>query len=113
MPYSWAGGGKNGPTPGDDGDVGFDCSSLVQYAYAGAGVDLPRTTYDQIQLGQAVPRHAIQAGDLVFSNFSGRGPEHVQMAISNTQVVEAPSRNGHVQISAMPAGRIVAKRILE
>jgi peptidoglycan DL-endopeptidase CwlO len=46
------------------------------------------------------------------SNFSARGPEHVQLAISPTQVVEAPRPGGHVQISAIPAGRIVVKRLL-
>lgn len=112
LPYSYGGGSASGPSRGDDGDVGFDCSSLMQYAYAGAGVDLPRTTYDQINLGQQVPRHAIRAGDLIFSNFDSRGPGHVQLAISPTHTVEAPSRDGHVQISAVPVGRIVVKRIL-
>jgi peptidoglycan DL-endopeptidase CwlO len=111
-PYSWGGGGKNGPGPGDDGEVGFDCSSLIQYAFAGAGVDLPRTTYEQIGLGQHVPPGDIQAGDLIFSNFDSRGPGHVQLAISPTHVVEAPNTGADVQVSAIPAGHIVVKRIL-
>jgi peptidoglycan DL-endopeptidase CwlO len=111
-PYSWGGGGKTGPGRGDDGKVGFDCSSLMQYAFAGAGVDLPRTTYEQIGLGRQVPPGGIQAGDLIFSNFDSRGPGHVQLAISPSHVVEAPDRNGSVQVSAVPAGHIVVRRIL-
>jgi peptidoglycan DL-endopeptidase CwlO len=111
-PYSWGGGSKTGPGRGDDGKVGFDCSSLMQYAFAGAGVDLPRTTYGQIGLGRQVPPGDIQAGDLIFSNFDSRGPGHVQLAISPSHVVEAPDRNMSVRVSAIPAGHIVVKRIL-
>jgi peptidoglycan DL-endopeptidase CwlO len=93
-PYVWGGGGPHGPTGG-----GFDCSSLMQYAFKGAGVDLPRTTYDQIGLGQAVSPGGIRAGDLIFSNFGEggvAGPGHVQLAISPTHVVEAPHTGASV-----------------
>jgi cell wall-associated NlpC family hydrolase len=108
LPYVWGGGGPRGPTGG-----GFDCSGLMQCAYASAGIELPRTTYDQIKLGYPVPRYAVSAGDLIFSNFSARGPEHVQLAISPTRVVEAPNPGGYVQISAVPASRIVVKRLVD
>jgi cell wall-associated NlpC family hydrolase len=85
----------------------------MQCAYASAGIELPRTTYDQIKLGYPVPRYAVSAGDLIFSNFSARGPEHVQLAISPTRVVEAPNPGGYVQISAVPASRIVVKRLVD
>lgn len=114
-PYSWGGGGKNGPGRGDDGNVGFDCSSLMQYAFAGAGMDLPRTTYEQVGLGRPVSPGNIQAGDLIFSNFGEggiSGPGHVQLAISPTHVVEAPHTGATVQVSAVPAGHIVVRRIL-
>jgi cell wall-associated NlpC family hydrolase len=109
-PYVWGGGGPGGPTNG-----GFDCSSLMQYAFAGAGVHLPRTTYDQIGLGQSVSPGAIQAGDLIFSNFGEggvAGPGHVQLAISPTHVVEAPHTGASVQISPIPSGHKVVRRIL-
>jgi cell wall-associated NlpC family hydrolase len=109
-PYVWGGGGPHGPTNG-----GFDCSSLMQYAFAGAGVNLPRTTYDQIGLGQSISPGAIRAGDLIFSNFGEdgvAGPGHVQLAISPTHVVEAPHTGANVQVSGVPAGHIVVKRLL-
>ncbi len=52
----------NGTTPS-----GFDCSGFVQYVYRNAaGINLPRTTYDQINVGTAVSQSNLQPGDLVF-----------------------------------------------
>ncbi|MDP7723087.1 C40 family peptidase [Mycobacterium sp. TY814] len=85
-PYVW---GATGPHQ-------FDCSGLVQWAYARAGVHLERTTYQQINDGIAVPRSQVQPGDLVFPH-SG----HVQMAIGNNLVVEAPYSGASVRISRL------------
>jgi hypothetical protein len=101
-PYVW---GAAGPR-------NFDCSGLVMDSYAHAGVQLPRMTYDMIHRGMTVDRADVRAGDLVFSNFSGRGPEHVQLAVSSTKVIEAPTPGGHVQYSGFPHGRVVVKRIV-
>jgi len=101
-PYVW---GAAGPRT-------YDCSGLVMDAYAHTGVRLPRMTYDMIRVGTPVDRADVRAGDLVFSNFSGRGPEHVQLAVSSTKVIEAPTPGGHVQYSGFPHGRVVVKRIV-
>jgi cell wall-associated NlpC family hydrolase len=45
-PYVWGG---NSPSQG------LDCSAFVQQVYAQLGVKLPRTTYDQVKHGAAVP----------------------------------------------------------
>lgn len=53
-PYVWAAAGPDK----------FDCSGLVQYVYQhAAGINLPRTTYDQVKVGQTVPLNQLQAGD--------------------------------------------------
>jgi len=101
-PYVW---GAAGPRT-------YDCSGLVMDAYAHTGVRLPRMTYDMIRVGTPVDRADVRAGDLVFSDFSGRGPEHVQLAVSSTKVIEAPTPGGHVQYSGFPLGRVVVKRIV-
>ena len=101
-PYVW---GATGPRT-------YDCSGLVMDAYAHTGVRLPRMTYDMIRVGTPVDRADVRAGDLVFSDFSGRGPEHVQLAVSSTKVIEAPTPGGHVQYSGFPHGRVVVKRIV-
>jgi cell wall-associated NlpC family hydrolase len=100
-PYVW---GAAGPRA-------YDCSGLVADAYAHAGISLPRSTYELIGVGTAVGRGEVRAGDLVFSNFSSRGPEHVQLAVSPAMVIEAPAPGGRVQFSGIPSGRIVVKRV--
>ncbi len=57
VPYVWG-----GETPG----VGFDCSGLVQWAWARAGIQIPRTTSTQWPALHHVPLTALQPGDLLF-----------------------------------------------
>src|SRR6202020_934459 len=45
---------------------GFDCSGLVVYAAAGAGINVPRTAHEQLGFGRPVARGELRAGDLVF-----------------------------------------------
>lgn len=78
-PYAW---GATGPDA-------FDCSGLTQRAYKEAlGIDIGRTTYDQIKHGREVPFNEAQDGDLIFSNFSAPGtPEHVSINIAGPDEV--------------------------
>jgi peptidoglycan DL-endopeptidase CwlO len=102
LPYVW----------GAEGPRSYDCSGLVQDAYRHAEISLPRTTYEMLSIGSPVPRSEIREGDLILSNFSAPGrPEHVQMAVSPTTVIEAPRPGGHVQYSSIPSGHIVVKRV--
>jgi cell wall-associated NlpC family hydrolase len=98
IPYSWGGGGVSGPTRGfaqGANTVGFDCSSLMQYAFGKYGVTIPRVTYDQYRAGTPVPVGKMQPGDLMFFRASSRGPEHVGMYVGNGQFLHAP-RTGDV-----------------
>ena len=92
-PYVW---GAAGPDR-------FDCSGLVKWAYEQGGIRLHRTTYDQINDGIGVPRSQITPGDLVFPHTG-----HVQLAIGNNLVDEAPYPGARVQIS--PLGESIAIR---
>ena len=92
-PYVW---GATGPDR-------FDCSGLVQWAYGRAGVHLDRTTYEQINDGVPIARSQVRPGDLVFPHAG-----HVQLAIGNNLVVEAPHAGANVRIS--PLGADVAIR---
>ncbi len=85
-PYVW---GATGPDQ-------FDCSGLVQWSYAQAGIHLDRTTYQQINDGFPVPRSQVRPGDLVFPHAG-----HVQLAIGNNLVVEAPYSGASVRISRL------------
>jgi peptidoglycan DL-endopeptidase CwlO len=79
VPYVWG-----GETPG----VGFDCSGLVQWAWAQAGVSLPRTSGAQFAATTQVPLADIQPGDLLF--YGPDGADHVAMYIGGGMMVEAP-----------------------
>ncbi|MFC9498411.1 NlpC/P60 family protein [Streptomyces sp. NPDC056982] len=70
-----------------------DCSSLMQQAYKAAGVSIPRTTYDQVNVGDQVDIDKPKPGDLVFnpgSDGSDARPGHVGMYIGSGLVIEAP-----------------------
>jgi len=74
---------------GGVGPSTFDCSGLTQWAFAQAGVTLPRTSFQQASAGVHVDRAAIQAGDLVFFDANGPGASHVGIATSATTAISA------------------------
>lgn len=101
-PYVW---GSKGPNA-------FDCSGLTRWAWQQAGIQIGLDTYSQVTQGISVPPSQVQPGDLIFpqGSFNNRGPGHVQLAISATQVVEAPGKGMAVRVIPMP-NSYVAKRI--
>ncbi|WP_405586460.1 NlpC/P60 family protein [Streptomyces sp. NBC_01190] len=85
-PYVW---GATGPDS-------FDCSGLTQAAYKAAGIDLPRTTYDQVNVGTRVSEDDLQPGDLIFfySDVS-----HVGLYIGDGEMIHAPHTGTVVKIA--------------
>jgi cell wall-associated NlpC family hydrolase len=90
-PYVW---GATGPDS-------YDCSGLVQAAWAAAGVALPRTTYDQINAGHRVSTADLQPGDLVFYY---AGVSHVGMYVGNGEIIHAPHPGASVEYA--PVGEM-------
>jgi cell wall-associated NlpC family hydrolase len=84
VPYVW---GMAGPR-------GFDCSGLVQWSYAQAGVALPRTSQAQRFAGWRVPLGRARPGDLVTYRSDA---SHVGMYVGNGQVVHAPHPGARVR----------------
>jgi cell wall-associated NlpC family hydrolase len=100
VPYSWGGGSLNGPSTGvgdGSGTVGFDCSGLMRYAFAGVGVLLPRFSGDQYNAGRHIPPSQAKRGDLIF--YGPGGGQHVTMYLGNGQMLEASSLAGKVTVS--------------
>jgi cell wall-associated NlpC family hydrolase len=103
---------------GATGPAAFDCSGLVQAAWRAAGVSLPRTTYDQVSAGQAVPvgdPGAFRPGDLLFimgADPLGGLPGHVGMVVTPGEVVDAPYTGATVRTTPLSTwlGQIVAVR---
>jgi cell wall-associated NlpC family hydrolase len=95
---------------------GFDCSGLVSYAAANAGIRVPRTAAEQLEIGAAVARADLQAGDLVFMHLSSK-ELHVAIALDRQLFVHAPSSGGRVRIDSLLAppyahGFIAARRVV-
>jgi hypothetical protein len=89
VPFSWAGGGPTGPTVGKGSGamtVGFDASGLMQYAYAGAGIRLPRSSGEMYRVGQKVLPQQARRGDLIF--YGPEGTQSVAIYLGNNQMLE-------------------------
>ncbi|MEO8484341.1 MAG: C40 family peptidase [Acidobacteriota bacterium] len=88
---------------GSEPQGGFDCSGLVQYAFARHQVSLPRTVAQQYRTGQAVKRNEVQRGDLVFFGPAGRSPTHVGIVIDAGTFVHAPDSGAVVRVERLDA----------
>ena len=82
---------------GATGPSTFDCSGLVQAAWASAGVAIPRTTYEQVAALPAVSTNDLQPGDLLF--FDGDG--HVGMYVGGGYLIDAPDTGSFVEKVAL------------
>ncbi|MBU3685237.1 MAG: NlpC/P60 family peptidoglycan endopeptidase RipA [Mycobacterium sp.] len=100
VPYSWGGGNAAGPSRGIDsgaGTVGFDCSGLILYAFAGVGIKLPHYSGSQYKMGRQIPASQMRRGDVIF--YGPGGSQHVTLYLGNGQMIEAPYTGSVVKIS--------------
>ena len=100
VPYSWGGGNAAGPSRGiDDGanTVGFDCSGLILYAFAGVGIRLPHYSGSQYNMGRKIPAAEMRRGDVIF--YGPGGSQHVTLYLGDGQMLEAPYTGSTVKIS--------------
>lgn len=91
MPYVWGGAG---PTQ-------FDCSGLVQWSFARAGIVMPRVAADQALTGPAVPVSQLQPGDLLFYHTDPTDPtyiSHVAIYVGNGWMIQAPEPGKNVEV---------------
>jgi cell wall-associated NlpC family hydrolase len=90
VPFLYGGGNAAGPTRGTGlkaNVVGFDASGLIQYAYAGAGLKMPRTSGEQCNVGRKVALSQARPGDLMC--YGPGGTQSVAMYLGNGQMIEA------------------------
>lgn len=90
-PYLWG-----GTSP----STGFDCSGFTQYVYAHFGIEIGRTTYDQINDGYGVSKDQLQAGDLVFFG-ANNNPTHMGIYVGNNTYIHSPRTGDVLKISPM------------
>ena len=93
----------------DQGYRAFDCSGLMQWGYRQAGINIGRSTYDQIFNGVEVSIYNVKPGDLLFYS----SLEHVGMYVGNDMWIEAPNSSSNVRIVNVPWSKIGrARRII-
>lgn len=103
VPYEWGG---NGPST-------FDCSGYTSYIYKNSlGIDIGRTTYNQVYAGSDVTNGELQPGDLILPNI-----DHVQLYIGNGMVIHAPQTGDVVRVASLyniySARRIISESKME
>ncbi|MFJ9544386.1 C40 family peptidase [Streptomyces sp. NPDC101225] len=119
VPYSWGGGTAKGPTTGiccspsgksGASTRGYDCSGLTTYAFAKAGIRLPRTAAAQAGVGKRIPAGlgpwALKPGDLVFYAYAPGHDStiyHVGIYVGGGQMVNAARPGTTVRLDAVSA----------
>jgi cell wall-associated NlpC family hydrolase len=88
-PYVYAG---NGPNV-------FDCSGLTQQAWKAAGVDIPRTSYDQWASLPHISQSQLQPGDLIY--FFNDPPSHVAIYIGNGMYIQATHPGSYLEWASL------------
>ena len=91
LPYVW---GAAGPSS-------FDCSGLVEWSFAQAGISMPRVAADQARTGPAVPVTQLRPGDLLFYHTDPTDPgyiSHVAIYLGNGWMIQAPQPGMDVEV---------------
>jgi len=96
VPYRWGGTSPSG----------FDCSGFTQYVFAKQGVRLPRTSYQQAEVGQSVRADwdAVAPGDLVMFEENGR-IGHVAIYAGRNRIIHASASGGGVRYDDLSTQR--------
>jgi cell wall-associated NlpC family hydrolase len=97
MPYVW----------GAAGPKAFDCSGLVQWSFAQAGIVVPRVADDQALAGPAVPVSQLEPGDLLFYRTESNRPgyiSHVAIYLGNGWMIQAPQTGENVEVVPVALG---------
>lgn len=94
--YSW---GAAGPST-------FDCSGLVKWAYRQAGIELPRTSFEQSHVGAPVSFNELRPGDIVVTNGGG----HVGLYAGDGKLLNAVQSGEPVSYTTLRPDMVVTAR---
>ncbi|TDB91436.1 C40 family peptidase [Actinomadura sp. 7K534] len=92
-PYVW--GGES------EAEGGYDCSGLMQYAFAKAGIHLPRVAADQARTGWVIPYSKAEPGDMLIWANDPTAPgyiSHIALYLGKGKMIAAPRRGTVVQV---------------
>ena len=91
-PYRW----------GAAGPAAWDCSGLVEKAWAAGGRSLPHYSVAQYEQSTPITRDQLQPGDLVFWSDGGPGAIfHVALYVGGGQIVHAPRTGRPVSLESI------------
>ena len=102
VPYVWGGTTRRG----------LDCSAFVKNAYSEIGINLPRVSRQQAEVGRSVSLSAMRAGDLMFFYTDSSRPHtvtHVGMYIGKNKIIHASSSSKKVIIANLNNGYFLNK----
>lgn len=81
--------------------VGFDCSGLTSWAFAQAGLEIPRPSGDQFRAAEEIDLVEAEAGDYVWY------PGHISIYLGAGTMVHSPNSGSHVEAVMLPTKRTV------
>jgi peptidoglycan DL-endopeptidase CwlO len=88
VPYRYGGSSRS---------AGFDCSGLVYASYRSIGETIPRSSWEQLHVGQPIGFARLRPGDLLFTEGGG----HVQLVVSKSAAISAPQTGERVRYVAL------------
>lgn len=93
VPYQWG---------GESPQTGFDCSGLTMVVYRINGLNLPRSSKQQWQVGRAIKLRQLQKGDLVFFAITDASKiSHVGIYAGANKFLHAPGRGRKIEIASL------------
>lgn len=96
IPYLWG-----GTSP----ETGFDCSGLTMAVYQLNGLEIPRSSQEQFEMGEPVERASLAKGDLLF--FAAEGGEkvsHVGIYAGGDLFIHAPGKGKRIRTDSLAKG---------
>ncbi len=93
---------------GGSAPSGFDCSGFVMYVMRNFGIEMPRSSYEQIYVGENVPLDDLKPGDILFF----RGGGHVGFYVGDGKYLHAPQTGRTVSIDPLTRNICAAKRVI-
>lgn len=86
---------------GDRPEIGFDCSGFVSWVLAQNGIDMGRSSPEQMKNGTKIARHELSPGDLVFftSDRKRKRVAHVGIYLGGGEFIHAASNNHRIQVN--------------
>ena len=85
---------------GSAGSSSFDCSGFTQYAFARAGISIPRMADSQLYYGRQISMSELRPGDLIFFSTYEPGASHCGIYLGDGKFIHAGTSTGVVVADA-------------